>query len=267
MFNRTTIYQVLMSGGMLVGAWLIIQSANVSPAGLVLETPDTLPATFLDDEAGISIYISTTQPINLNSNLLRNQFRILEAISTTYLIGSVPVPGYGPTEDVKAFVHQQGWIVIYYRRNDPTSRVFDYESGIGSTITTRLDKVLTNVAGSINETNYTPRYYHWRYPMANQILLIGEGRGGRGTDSFKVQLPDTFTYYEQSWYLKSSGEPDPSFILDGSTIATTHDASPAAGYLSIEQLTPSVEHSVGVYNDRDYWGDVFGGLAIVYREP
>lgn len=72
--------------------------------------------TFLTDEAGIAAFFQFTGPTNLQSNLLRNQFRTLQTIGTEYLIGSIPAAGYesDTKQDIKVFIHNDGWVVAFY---------------------------------------------------------------------------------------------------------------------------------------------------------
>ena len=69
--------------------------------------------TFLDDVAGMSAYFSFTGPTNLNSNLLRNQFRVIELATASYLLGSVPCAGFESDSkmDAKVVVHNAVWVV------------------------------------------------------------------------------------------------------------------------------------------------------------
>jgi hypothetical protein len=83
-----------------------VQVARAQEAG-----PDAAIA-FPQNEAGISAYFKADSPINLAD--VRRVFRVIEAETTDYLIGSVPVAGYPELYDVHLFIHRDGWFVAYY---------------------------------------------------------------------------------------------------------------------------------------------------------
>ncbi len=83
-------------------------------------------ASFLEKEAGISAYTNLNQKIDLVK--VKTAFRTVEKETSTYIVGSVPVPGYDEDSwkewpDVHCFVHKDGWIVAYYLADVPTSKI------------------------------------------------------------------------------------------------------------------------------------------------
>jgi hypothetical protein len=261
----------------ILGVWLTRQpTASAQEQGIVrrLQAPqfaaaaDGATTSFLDNEAGITAYFSTTVSINLQSNLLRNKFRTIEADTPNYLIASVPITGYNQFNDVKVFVHTAGWVVAYYGRSDPTSKIFDWEIEESTSITTRLDKALAIIAGATGTPVYDVYYYDFRYPAATHLMLIGEGRGGfAGADTYLLTLPSSFTFYERSWYVHSPSGTAVQFHLDGVNIGSAAAGQSAQGYIGAGLLVPDATHTVGTYNTSTFFGDVFGGLALIYSEP
>src|SRR5579859_5668092 len=79
--------------------------------------------SFLDFEAGLAAYFNASIPINIQGNQLRNVFRTIETDAPNYIIGSVPLAGYSQSNDVRVFVHASGWVVAYYPRSEPASKV------------------------------------------------------------------------------------------------------------------------------------------------
>ncbi len=79
---------------------------------------------YLDQEAGISAYYKSPDAITLSQ--VRGQFRTIETETADYIIGSVAVPNY-PEEnfDAHVYVHTTGWILAYYLRVDPVSKILD----------------------------------------------------------------------------------------------------------------------------------------------
>ena len=56
------------------------------------EAPQATPMGFPQDEAGISAYFKSASPVTLAD--VRSVFRVIEAETADYIIGSVPVPDY-----------------------------------------------------------------------------------------------------------------------------------------------------------------------------
>ena len=56
------------------------------------EAPQAAPMGFPQDEAGISAYFKSASPVTLAD--VRSVFRVIEAETADYIIGSVPVPDY-----------------------------------------------------------------------------------------------------------------------------------------------------------------------------
>jgi len=245
-----------------------------SPRTLTLSAPafaqvahaeSAAAGSFLDFEAGMAAYFDTGVPINVAGNQLRNLFRTIETDAPNYLIGAIPLAGYSQSNDVKVFVHASGWVVAYYPRAEPASKVLDFEAEVSTTLTTRFDKVLDGVATAIGASNYQIAYYDFRYPTATHLLLVGESRtGSKGADTFQLNVPSSLPILERSWYVKTSGYPIATLSLDSVTLGVSIGGDSQQGFLTASQLVPDAPHTVSVANDRSYSGDVFGGLAFVY---
>lgn len=114
----------------------------------VAEAEMNNPALSLEDEAGISAYFQAPNTINLDD--VRNEFRTIETETSTYIIGSIPVPGYNESQDAHAYVHVDGWVLAYYLADEPVSKIFDWFTYDGTSInTTRLQNVLVVIAGAV----------------------------------------------------------------------------------------------------------------------
>jgi len=86
--------------------------------------PEATPLGFPEDEAGIAAYFKSANPINLNN--VKSVFRVIEAQTAEYIIGSVPVTNYPDTEDVHVYVHKDGWFLAYYLAADPVGKIFNW---------------------------------------------------------------------------------------------------------------------------------------------
>jgi len=221
----------------------------------------------IGDEAGISAYFQASTSINLAD--VRDVFRTIETETADYIIGSVPVANYPESEDVHVYVHRDGWILAYYLAADPVGKIFDwrvYHDTGHVNITTKLENTLAVVASEAGVPFPGATYYDFRYPNATHLMLIAEWLSDVGTDSFEVNLPASFAYYERSWSLATS-YPDAKYNLDGVTIKSCSYGvwQTYQGTLTAAQLLPDLFHTVEVVFVR-YYGYVYGGLALVYRE-
>ena len=217
-------------------------------------------ASFLDGEAGMSAYFSTTGPIDLQA--VQAAFRTTEVITDNYIIGSVAVPDYPESEDVHVYVHKDGWFLAYYLKADPTGKIFDWRRYTTDAIPTKLEKVLTIVASQAGVPIPTATFYDFRYPNATRLMLIAEDTANG--NQFQVNVPGTFAFYERSWSLACGGGGWAAWNLDGVDIYVNSGGfQTSQGTLTAAQLTVGTFHTVTVRT-----ADVArGGLALSYRVP
>jgi hypothetical protein len=227
-------------------------------------------ASFLDDEAGISAYFSTTGPIDLQAT--RAAFRTIEVQTSDYIIGSVAVTDYPESEDVHVYVHKDGWFLAYYLKADPTGKIFDWRRYTTSAIPTKFEKALSLVAGQAGVPIPVATFYDFRYPNATHLMLIAEDINNG--NQFQVNLPSTFTYYDRSWSLGIVGTwmcyGSATWDLDGVTIQTHSGVCSdswftSQGTLTAAQLTVSTFHTVTVEYGSNT--NAWGGLALTYKVP
>jgi hypothetical protein len=232
------------------------------------DAPDATPMGFPQDEAGISAYFKSATLITLAD--VRSEFRVIEAETADYIIGSVPVPTYEERYDVHLYVHRDGWFLAYYLAADPVAKVIDWQRYTPAKVATKLDYVLAVVAGSAGVPFSEATYYDFRYPNANNLMIIAEDNLN-GND-FQVNLPGTFTYYARSWSFRGGGGHtccgSSSLTLDGTTL-TSMGGGPyqyREGNLTSGQLLPDTYHTIVAY--AYYEGQITNGaLVLVYRVP
>ncbi len=230
-------------------------------------------ASIIEDEAGISAWFQASTSINLDD--VRDVFRTIETETADYIIGSVPVANdpesYYESDDVHVYVHTDGWILAYYLAQDPASKIFDwraYHNSGRTSFSTRLESTIAVIAAEAGVLFPGASYYDFRYPNATHLMLIAEWVGD-GNDSFEVNLPGSFVYYERSWSLGTSPWVFNSrYKIDG-TLIHEHDPQRnywrvSYGYLTVAQLPPDEYHQIEVSGDNAY---TYGGLALVYRVP
>jgi hypothetical protein len=220
------------------------------------------PAGFgeqLDSEAGISAYYKSPDAITLSQVV--GQFRTIEVTTTDYIIGSVAVPNYVINFDAHVYVHKNGWILAYYLRSDPTSKILDVKA---LTInTTKLKTVVAAIASAAGAPFTDVTYYDFRYPNATNMMLIAKG-DTNGND-YTIQLPSSYGYFDRGWALRHAGWGG-SFYLDGTNKAPGAWSIDYAYYgtLTASELAPDVVHTI-VINSTN--GGAYSVVIITYRVP
>ena len=158
--------------------------------------------TFLEEEAGVSAYVNTSQSIDLSK--AESCYRNIEYECDDYIIGSVELPGLPEDEDVHAYVSADGWIVAYYLGEEPASKIMQWIGYDGGEITTtKLEDAISEMCTCV-EISYTPiksniKYYDFRYPNANGLMIIVDRIDVPGTDTFEFKIPNDYTVYKASW--------------------------------------------------------------------
>jgi len=224
--------------------------------------------TFLEEEAGMSIYINIGRSIELA--VAKTVYRTIEKETSNYTVGSVSLPGLPESEDVHVFVHKDGWIVSYYLKAEPIGKIIDWAYWSGSTLTkNKLQVGLEQMGNALGASVTGAKYYHFQYPYANKSMIIIETIVGSGEDSFTIKIPIEFTIYERSWshYAQYSYYTS-YFKIDGNTISSISSTSALTKYgtLAIAQLSPDIVHTVSVTGTTS--GQLYGVcIALAYQEP
>jgi hypothetical protein len=209
----------------------------------------------LSEEAGISAYLETSSPIDLN--LVRDEFRTIETEEEgEYIVGSVEVPDHPEHFDVHVYVHSDGWILAYYMKDEATSKMVDVKAQTISS--TKLKTVIAMIAGTLGEAVGDLKYYDFRYPNAESILMVAEDNQN-GKD-FTIELPSQYAYSERSWAMYDTHY-GPDFRIDGSQAPKDWTGS-NMGYGAIPASSLLVGTSHEIVADGNY-----GVLVITYRVP
>lgn len=189
----------------------------------------TSGSTFLEDEAGMSVYMKANTTIDLSK--ARGVYKNIEKETSEYIVGSMSLPDLPEADDVHCFVHVTGWIVVYYLKSEPISKIIDWSYYTGGVLTkTKLQVGLEKIAIALGLSATDFKYYHFQYPYANKWTIIIEVQSSDGSDSFKIKIPSIFTIYERSW---------------------THNT--AYGTLTGAQLSPDVFHTVTAQVEYSYY--------------
>jgi hypothetical protein len=240
--------------------------------------PENSFGTVLDEQAGISAYFKADVVLDLRK--VKEEFRTIELETANYVVGSVPIPNYDESHDVHVYVHQTGWVLAYYLKQDPTAKIFDWRAGPSAT---KLQMALSIIAGAVGQPSPNPpTYYDFRYPNATNLILMSDTAyinnwSTTYRDSFEVNLPSDLSYYEISWSLVSDtncaayGYKGFGKFYVNDTLIGSHGCARwkiSDGLLSIGQLTPDQFHTIEVETGSYNVGyGSSAGLAIVYQVP
>lgn len=201
----------------------------VSPAfaqSLSLET------TFLEEEAGMAIYVNTNQSLDLS--VARTHYKTIEKETSEYIIGSFSHPDYTlDTDDFHCFVHKDGWIVVYYLNVEPISKIIDWSYySAGMLTTTKLLRGLEWMGERLTANVTSAEYYNFHHPYADKWMAIIDD------DSFNLKIPSEFTIFERSY----------SHFCDDKV---------EYGQITAIQLTPDTFHTLALYYSDYYNYDDF----------
>jgi len=162
--------------------------------------------SFLESEAGISVYVNAGQAIDLAK--AKPLFKVLEDETESYLIGTVELAEHGEDFWPHAYIDKDGWIVVYYPKEEPPSKLFQWIGYQRDVITTTtLRDILRSLVGKLGldvpKVDGDIRYYHFQYPEATKLLIVVDTT--EGSDSFRYTIPYGITVYDASASHRGAG--------------------------------------------------------------
>ena len=274
----------LVALGLMVGLYLGQTHKDVKPAtfgDVLTKAGNTLtlaqPAfaqeagkSFLEEEAGISLYVNAGEEIDLSK--AKALYKVLEDETDSYLIGTVELSGYGEDWWPHVWIHRDGWIVVYYPKDEPTSKLMHwhgFQRDQGTITSTTLREALFSIARQLGvdmaKVDAGMRYYHWQYPDATRLLIVVDTGG---TDSFRYIIPSAITVYEASASHYGAVGSYTAYEWSGTNIDGEKFLKGGTGRyilcknLEEKHLTPSVPHTVSI-GHRGGWVGI--ALFFLYR--
>jgi hypothetical protein len=206
-------------------------------------------ATYLEQEAGIAIYINTTGPLNLDT--AKNAMSNVENFTSEYVIGSIGSQVYSSSDDYPhCFVHKDGWIVVYYLKPTAQNRawlgkIIDWSdtNPLSDPITNNLlyDGLfyIANILGKGDEVT-NAKYYHFQYSTATKLLFAIKRAGQGQTATFNIKIPSDVTIYERSWSCyRLQGGGTYTFKIDANTIISSVEGRSYGGPEITETILPA----------------------------
>lgn len=245
--------------------------------------------TFLNQEAGISIYINTNTTLNLNT--AKSAMINIENFTSNYVIGSLSWSNLSSNDYPHCFVSENGWIVVYYLKvnlaNPNTTgwlgKIIDWSQYQNNKLTSNfLMEGLANITNALGVSSTSAEYYHFQYTNAiNLVIAIKHAYDGANA-TFNIEVPSAIgTVHEESWSCYSTTAAG-TFLIDNSIIcssAGSGSGSPMSTssrqYGGTEQsykmMSPDVFHTVTIeaaYGPTIYQvhhpNDAYGCLLLLY---
>ena len=220
------------------------------------------------NEAGISAYVNLEQAIDLER--ARSVFKGIEADEDGYVIGIIELPNLAEDMWPHAYVSKSGWIMAYYPKTEPTSKLMQWSGYQRDVITTTTlkDTLVTmcqKMALDPSKVDSSMSYYHFQYPDATKLLIALDTTSGG--DTFKYTIPPRMSLYEASWSHLGSGISSSvssrrwsESRLDGSSLYRAGEGTYIrCGMLETQHTTPGNPHTVWVGT-----GAGWAGCAIVF---
>lgn len=226
---------------------------------------------FLEEEAGISAYVNVGREIDLDE--AREALIGISSEGESYIIGNVELEGLPEEEFPLVYIHEVGWILTYYTKYAPASRIMQWHEYDGGVVTTTtLEDAIAKICPQIG-INYLQiqgniEFYDFKYPNATTLILAVDtiDIGKNGTDTLNFEIPFSVVLYEASWShcadncCSSNTKIDdvqvssfPGCYYDGPRIA--------CGYYEEANLIAGMSHAVSIYKD-SYCG--WAGIAVVF---
>ena len=217
------------------------------------------------NEVGICAYVKLDQDIEIGRAAAA--FVAIEAQEQDYVIGTVSLPSHSESMWPHLYVSSSGWIMAYYPRTEPTSRMIQwigYQGGDIGTTTLRDALVQASQQIGVNMTSVSSSmaYYHFQYPSATKLLIAVDTT--TGSDSFTYTIPSELNLLEASWthyaynlhsyydsYTNIDSERHCTF--DGGTNQMSCDT------IEIQYTSPGVAHTVSLYAESNW-----AATAIVF---
>lgn len=274
-FTRTWFIGSIVICCLVFGAVALLLTGKPNPdAQLTLQAPAFVSSAYASDlnqtptfpsDIGISAYFKAPNAITIN-NRLRGIYRTIEDQTDDYIVGSVAIEGYDTLDDVHVYIHKDGWVLAFYRSDEPASKIIDwkgYTAG-SNAVPNKLTKALATAAGAAGVgVPAQPSYYHFQYPEANRMTIALQSAEGSGdVGRFTLRLPsDGFVYFETSYAFGGEGRLN---INDEQVANTNGDFGVSAKTTPV--LLPEKEHSVAVVGDCCSNVTRVGAILVIYKE-
>ena len=205
---------------------------------------------FPNSEVGICAYVKLEQTIDLTRAEV--VFKGIEAKEDEYVVGTIELPSLSEDMWPHVYISSSGWIMAYYPKTEPTSRLVQWVGYQRDEITTTtlrdaLVQVSQQIGLSMATVGASMAYYHFQYPEATNLLIAVDTE--TGTDSFAYTIPFGLNLYEASWshYANEVGSNGSYTEIDSERMhGGGRGTYVVCGPLSPQLTSPDIAHQVTV---------------------
>ena len=251
--------------------------AGRTPGLIALARPafaaGTAGVNFLEKEAGISAYVNVGREIDLAR--AREALIGISSEGESYIIGTVALAGNPEEQYPLVYIHRDGWVVAFYTKFAPTSRIMQWVGYDGRVIaTTTLEDAIAEVCRRIGvdflRIQGDIKYYDFRHPNATTLVLAADIVTVEGTDTFNFSIPFNVTLYEASWshYVFDSAESITK--IDGAVVNSFDWLLPvdsvllSCGFFEAGKLIPGRKHTVSISTRETRERTGWAGIAVLF---
>lgn len=227
-----------------------ISTAEASPG----DAPEAFPA----DEAGISAYVNVGQSIDLEK--AKKALVGTRAEGDDYIIGIIELEGLPEDEFPHMYFNENGWILAYYTKIAPASRIMQWHGYNGGPITTTtlqdaIAKSCPEIRVDFSSVRDNISYYHFQYPEATEMVMSVDIAIGSSSENFNYLIPFDVTLFEGSWSQRGfswgySNKYSSSFSVDGGNVSRAAMGTIKNGKCRDSHLTPGDIHNVNMEGGR-----------------
>jgi len=235
------------------------------PSGFVLGPPafaQTASRSFLEEEAGIAAYVKVDQAIDIGQ--LRASFSVVEQLEESYVTGQISIPELEENWHPHLFVTNDGWIVAYHTKYEPTSTMLtswithEDTTLTGTTLELAVHEVLRSAGIGPSGIMEEVQYYHFQFPLADRIMLIREDESSGNQDDFYLTIPAGLGILDASWIAYDSVGGWSGIRIDGQGLAEGFHGIKVGDLLP--RLRTGTRHTISVWRG-DY------GVVLLYQAP
>lgn len=218
---------------------------------------------FLQQEAGIAAYVKVGRAIDLAQ--VRGAFKSPETPGDgEYLIGEVALPDLPEEAHPHVYVNKDGWIVAYYSKDEPASKIMYWGRAIAETT---LQEAIRKIYDALRlPYPIDVKYYSFKYPNASRIMIITETiERGSKEDSLYLTIPKALrpNLFEASWSLYSPSYHWSELLIDGARIDGLSDQGVLYGDLT-GRLKEGFRHAISVRAQYANYEKSFV-IVLIYR--
>lgn len=161
-------------------------------------------SSFLDDEAGITGWarVSWDASSDATWNRIKGELATIEKEANDWAIGSYTLLDYPPDWDPHVWVHRDGWVVVYWPRDENPARLVDIKAGPNAP--TLAATVISTFAAAGGAPTPAVSYYHFQQPGANRFVVAWKQLGSGGI-TFSITVPADVAMLTGGWAVLPCG--------------------------------------------------------------